>query len=319
MPTSLVVKNGSNTCGRMSAGCRCRCRRRGWRRTPRQALLGRLALERHRLGRDRQRAAGRHGVARIDREIDQRELELARVDLDGAALVGNRRLDLDVAAQRTASKSFSSGRRCVRSITAALSICRREKVSNCRVRLSPRCVAVVIMSRKRVCFSSVRSRRSRCDAAAHDHQQIVEIVRHAAGQLADRLEPLGLPQRVLRGLAPVGFRVQPPRPLQREPDDRQTSPGRRQAEDQVARHRRQPFGADGGRFDASDDVDRKAGELAVADTPADMVDLRGYRVDAFLETLGDLAAQRRICIEIAADVFPLGIAGKKMPSARAMA
>src|SRR5262249_19561957 len=48
-------------------------------------------------------------------------------------------------------------------------------------------------------------------AAAHDHQEIVEVVRDAAGQLPDRLQPLGLPQRCLRSLTALGFGVEPPR------------------------------------------------------------------------------------------------------------
>ena len=60
------------------------------------------------------------------------------------------------------SISLSSGRRWLRSITAGVCICRRENASSCRVRLSPRAVALAIMSSSRTCFSSVSSRRSRC-------------------------------------------------------------------------------------------------------------------------------------------------------------
>ena len=47
-----------------------------------QALFGRLAFERHRLGADRQRAAVWHGVLGVDRKIEDGELELARIDPD---------------------------------------------------------------------------------------------------------------------------------------------------------------------------------------------------------------------------------------------
>ena len=46
-------------------------------------------------------------------------------------------------------------------------------------------------------------------AAADDHQQIVEVVRDAAGQLPDRLQALGLPQRAFGGLAPLRLVMQP--------------------------------------------------------------------------------------------------------------
>ena len=39
------------------------------------------------------------------------------------------------------------------------------------------------------------------DVAEHDGEQIVEVVRHAGGELADRLEPLHLAQRRLDALA----------------------------------------------------------------------------------------------------------------------
>src|SRR5262249_39251575 len=67
-------------------------------------------------------------------------------------------------------------------------------------------------------------------AAAHDHQEIVEVVRDAAGQLSDRLQPLGLPQRCLRSLSALGFGVEPPRAPQRNPDDEQKKQRRGQAE-----------------------------------------------------------------------------------------
>jgi hypothetical protein len=49
-------------------------------------------------------------------------------------------------------------------------------------------------------------------AAAHDHQEIVEVMRDAAGQLSDRLQALSLPQRSLRGLTTLGFGMEPPCP-----------------------------------------------------------------------------------------------------------
>ena len=44
-------------------------------------------------------------------------------------------------------------------------------------------------------------------AATDDHQQIVEVMRDAAGQLADRFEPLRLAQCAFGRLAAVGFVV----------------------------------------------------------------------------------------------------------------
>ena len=59
-------------------------------------------------------------------------------------------------------------------------------------------------------------------AAADDHQEIVEIVGDAAGQLTDRFQPLRLAQRAFRRLAPVGFLIEPPGPAQRDPQHGRT-------------------------------------------------------------------------------------------------
>ena len=54
-------------------------------------------------------------------------------------------------------------------------------------------------------------------AAADDHEQVVEVVGDAAGQLADRFEPLRLAQRAFRRLAAVGFVVKTLGAPQRQP------------------------------------------------------------------------------------------------------
>ncbi len=56
-------------------------------------------------------------------------------------------------------------------------------------------------------------------AATHDHQEIVEVMRDAAGQLSDRLQTLSLPQGSLRGLTTLGFGIEPPCAPQRNPDN----------------------------------------------------------------------------------------------------
>ena len=111
-------------------------------------------------------------------------------------------------------------------------------------------------------------------AAAHDHQQIVEIVRDAAGQLPDGLQTLRLSQRGFRRLAPLRLVMEPPRTPQRNADDDQQQQGRGQAEDQMARHGREPFPANRRAVDAGDHVDRKALELAQADAALERIDLR---------------------------------------------
>ena len=119
-------------------------------------------------GTDRDVAAGNdelaalgHGIARIDSDVDQRQLEFGNVGLDrpqvGRQVDGER----DVSAQRAsrawraAPRSGAAGRS-----TTGLSGCRREKVSSWRVRLSPRRAAPRIASMPAAASASVRRRRS---------------------------------------------------------------------------------------------------------------------------------------------------------------
>jgi hypothetical protein len=57
-------------------------------------------LERDVSRRQRDRAAARHGVARVDRDVDQGELELGDVHLDRPDVPRDVALELNVAAQR---------------------------------------------------------------------------------------------------------------------------------------------------------------------------------------------------------------------------
>jgi hypothetical protein len=110
-------------------------------------------------------------------------------------------------------------------------------------------------------------------AAADDHQEIVEVMRNPAGQLPDGPEMLRLPQRVFRSLAAIGLGMQLAGALQRHADDHEQQERRRQAEDQMARHGRQPFRTDGRSFDSGDDVDRETSQLAKSDPPLERVGL----------------------------------------------
>ena len=70
-----------------------------------------------------------------------------------------------------------------------------------RVRALPRCdIAVDSPARP-----APARRRTQIQAADDDRQQVVEVVRDAAGELADGLHLLGLAQRLLGAQAPFGF------------------------------------------------------------------------------------------------------------------
>jgi hypothetical protein len=135
-------------------------------------------------------------------------------------------------------------------------------------------------------------------------------VRDAAGQLSDRLQALSLPQCSLRGLTTLGFGMEPPCPPQRNPDDEKKEQRRGQAEDEVARHSRDPFGPDRRAIDAGDNVDREALELALTDAPFGRVDLGlRDRADAALLSLRDHRVQSAAWLQT--PVGPLRITGQK--------
>ena len=158
-------------------------------------------------------------------------------------------------------------------MTLGCKVWRRENVSSCRVRLSPRCVAVVIASSKWICLSSLMWRRSRCTLPLTIIKQIVEVVGDAAGQLADGLELLRLVQRAFRHFAALGFVVQALGAAQREPQHGEQQQRRRQAEDQMGAHGHEPFVVDRRDAGAGQRIDRIAGKLAKADAPGHAVDL----------------------------------------------
>ena len=112
-------------------------------------------------------------------------------------------------------------------------------------------------------------------AAADDHQQIVEVVGDAAGQLADGLELLRLVQRAFRHFAALGLVVQALGAAQREPQHGEQQQRRRQAEDQMGADGHEPFAVDRRDAGAGERIDRIAGKLAKADAPRHAVDLGG--------------------------------------------
>ena len=199
----------------------------------RKAFFARFAAQHDRLRGDGERAARRHGVAGIDGEIEQRELELARIDLHGARPPRHADLDLDIAAQRAAEHVLDLGQPF-------------GEIDDARLqRLPPR----ECQQLPRQAFAALRRGGDRVEqvdllvvldvaaqplhAAADDHQKIVEVGGDAAGQSADGLELLGLVQRAFRHFAALGFVVQALGAAQREPQHGEQQQRRRQAEDQM--------------------------------------------------------------------------------------
>ena len=150
-------------------------------------------------GFDGQLAALRHGVAGVERQVEERGLQLAGVGPDDPQVRGHRQLQLDRFAQGPAQQGRHLFDQC-----AGLEGLRRERVL---AREGEQAVGQLGAAqggpKDRVDMRFVLADLfgEKLHVANDDAQQIVEVVRHAAGQLADRLHPLGLDKPLLGPLA----------------------------------------------------------------------------------------------------------------------
>jgi hypothetical protein len=96
--------------------------------------------------------------------------------------------------------------RSVKLIACGLTLCRREKVRSWLVSAAPRLVAVSIAVTARCSLAGPFLQHMH--AAADDHQEVVEVMSDAAGELAERVELLGLGELPLHRLE-LELRVAP--------------------------------------------------------------------------------------------------------------
>ena len=160
------------------------------------------------LGLDGHCAAGRHGVARIDREIENDELDLRRIDLCGPEPVGQTQIHPYRPAEGTLQQVLHACHHRVQvhcTGQQGLSTCERKQVSRQRCATHRRCPG------GSKTFIRARLQRAgrldKVDVADHHGQQVVEVVRDAACELANRLKPLSLVQRCF-GAFPLCHLVQ---------------------------------------------------------------------------------------------------------------
>jgi hypothetical protein len=143
---------------------------------------------------DSQFAAGGHGVTRIDGEIDQRRLEMVRVDLDVPEAGRADGLDLDVLAQRALDEVGGAHKELVdveQFRIEGLPPGERQQTARQRggALRAPHSVRQRAIETRVGCL--LGGLALRCfQIADHDHQEIVEVVGDAAAQLADRLHLL---------------------------------------------------------------------------------------------------------------------------------
>ena len=253
-----MVKNGSNACS-IDIGCHAGAgiadreqnivARRRPRRASRRNASSRCAFAVSIVSLP----PSRHRIARIHREIQQHVLELVRIDAGLPQTAGEHGLDRDrprpgcAAADptcRTTSRVISSG--------SGSSGCWREKASSRCVSVAARCTPAHRALGQPDQRGTVRRQPplQQLDIAADHRQMVVEVVRDAAGELANRLHLLGLAQRFLGNFAAAHRILQlcqngvlsPPLPRRRANRMSASRPNvARKAEDQVCCHGVAPF------------------------------------------------------------------------------
>src|SRR5581483_7013989 len=155
-------------------------------------------------GTDAQRAAFRHRVARIEPDIEQRQLELAGVDLDRPESWRNVDDDADVAAQRSAEQ-IADGVELAVEIDAlrAQRLPARESKQLSGERLAALGGVTDVDDQAFELLVVAGEPLGHIGASENDRQQIVEIVRDAPGQLSDGLHLLRLEQLLAGFLEPA--------------------------------------------------------------------------------------------------------------------
>ena len=147
-----------------------------------------------------------HRIAGIDRKIEQGVLDLNGVDKRVPQPAGDHGFDLDAFAKRAAQHVVDAAYQAARSITFGASGCRRPKARSCEASFDPREIAAIaVCSRCSPRRLPGHVARQKLQIAANDLQDVVEIVRHAAGEFADRFHLLRL-TKLIFGLSPLSDR-----------------------------------------------------------------------------------------------------------------
>ena len=138
-------------------------------------------------GFDGELAALRHGVASVDRQVHDDLVDLARIGADAptATAPGTMTRSMSSPIMRVSIFRFSVTTS-FRSRTLGASICLRLKASNCRVSEVARRRGVGnLLRRPTQPRIGAQALEQKFGITGNHHQQIVEVVRDAAGEAAD--------------------------------------------------------------------------------------------------------------------------------------
>ena len=191
---------------------------------------------------DGQLAAFRHGVAGIHREVENGGFELGRVGLDRPHAAAADNLERNVLAERAAQKIGQAVEHAIdveQGGTERLLAGKGQEPFGQRRRALRAVHGVFQPARKldlRAVGPALQLTLRGFEVADDDRQQIVEVVRDAAGQVADGVEFLRLAQRFLGGGAAIDLGVKPLRAEQHGKQAEKQEQGDWNAVDQVRGH-----------------------------------------------------------------------------------
>ncbi len=154
-------------------------------------------------GRDHQPPPFGHRIAGIGRQIDEARLELGRIDHHRPDIRGKIERDVDVFAQRSSQQADNSSDEIVDIDGLGL-----ERLATCEGKQPARQIGAPHRSVDRLpdqfvgCGGEGRAAQY-VKITNNDAEQVVEIMRHAAGEVADRLHLLRLEKLRLRLLGPT--------------------------------------------------------------------------------------------------------------------
>ncbi len=162
-------------------------------------MAGVVLVEKGRAGLEDQLAAVRHGVAGVEREIEDRGRQLIGIDGGDAGFVLEHRFDLDLLAERRPQQLGGVDDQRVDVGLARLQRLLAGEGEQMLGKIGAACGGFVDHpgdgGELRLLLDRVGQD---LDRSGDDRQDVVEVMGDAAGELADRFHLFGLPDAVLR-------------------------------------------------------------------------------------------------------------------------
>ena len=248
--------------------------------------------------RNRQPSTALHGVPRVHGHVDDGGFELAGVGVDEARFFRAEDDDLDA---RTDQGADHFGQRLHAS----------PDLEHLRLQRLPPCEGQQLPGQLGGAGHRIRDRLDIAQSprlrqvgppqqvyrSADHREQIVEVMRDAAGELAQRLQPLAVLQCFLGRLPLLGLEMKMPRPAQGQSQQGKQQRGGRCAEDQMLAHGGQPARAYRRGLEAGADIERVFGEPPVAEAALDAVGRRRHGDEAGCWIGGDYFPDRTPGVE----------------------